>query len=158
MGASLIAACRRCCIFFCPNFTSGDKRKFLVVMSGNISLDDSGQIRVLPADKYEEAEKLGTECNQFLSKITEFNTLVNNVVDAVDAQAKIIETEKLKAIGYRNKLDGEEEAKAQKVSELNSIIHERKAEHERLTAQYESLLKVEAEQKTLIDKLSNNEI
>merc|ERR1711939_990652 len=127
MGASLIAACRRCCIFFCPNFTSGDKRKFLVVMSGNISLDDSGQIRVLPADKYEEAEKLGIECNQFLSKIAEFNTLVNNVVDAVDSQAKIIEAEKLKAIGVRNKLDGEEESRRAQVAELNSMINERKA-------------------------------
>merc|ERR1712138_293282 len=134
----------------------GDPRHGMA--GGAISLDDSGQIRVLAADKYDEAEKLSIECNQFISKIREFDTLVNNVVDAVDAQGKIIESEKLKAIGFRNKLDGEEEAKAQKVAELTSIVHERKAEHERLTAQYESLLKVGAEQKTLIDKLSNNEI
>lgn len=33
----------------------------------------------------------------FRAEITEFSTLVNNVVDAVDAQAKTIEAEKLKA-------------------------------------------------------------
>lgn len=98
---------------------------------GTISLDESGHIRVLPADKYDEAEKTAFECNQFLSsnspiccfglesgsrnleincalcsfaadsptpraEITEFSSLVNNVVDAVDAQAKTIESEKLK--------------------------------------------------------------
>ena len=34
---------------------------------GNISLDDTGHIRVLPQDKYDEAEKTAFECNQFLS-------------------------------------------------------------------------------------------
>merc|ERR1712159_146057 len=139
-------------------FKEGHTKQRVVAMSGAISLDDSGQIRVLPQDKYDEAEKLALECNQFVSKISEFNTLVNNVVDAVDSQSKIIEAEKLKAIGYRNKLDGEEEAKRMKVSELNSLINHKKAEYERLSVQYESLQKVEAEQKNLIDKLSNNEI
>merc|ERR1711959_56813 len=107
-------------------------------MSGNISLDDSGRIRVLPQDKYEEAEKTAFECNQFLSKITEFSTLVNNVVDAVDSQAKTIESEKLKAIGIRNKLDGEEEVRRAKVSDLNGTVNNLKSEYERLSAQYES--------------------
>jgi len=37
------------------------------------------------------------------------------------------------------------------------MINEKKAELERLNAQYDSMVRVEAEQKVLIDKLTNNE-
>jgi hypothetical protein len=37
------------------------------------------------------------------------------------------------------------------------MINEKKAELERLNAQYDSMVRVEAEQKALIDKLTNNE-
>jgi hypothetical protein len=53
--------------------------------------------------------------------------------------------------------------------EINSLINEKRSELERYsswnifhcvryTIEYESLLKVEAEQKALIDRLSNNEV
>jgi len=48
-------------------FKEGHTKQRVVAMSGAISLDDSGQIRVLPQDKYDEAEKLALECNQFVS-------------------------------------------------------------------------------------------
>ena len=40
--------------------------------------------------------------------------------------------------------------------ELNNLLNEKKAELERYTVEYESLSKVEAEQKTLINKLSSS--
>ena len=39
---------------------------------------------------------------------------------------------------------------------MQALINEKKAELERLSAQYESLMRVEAEQKALIEKLTNN--
>ena len=42
-------------------------------------------------------------------------------------------------------------------NELRSVIDEKHAELERLRVEYDSLVKVEQEQKTLIEKLSNNE-
>lgn len=42
--------------------------------------------------------------------------------------------------------------------ELNNLLNEKKSELERYTIEYESLVKVEAEQKHLIAKLSNNEV
>ena len=41
--------------------------------------------------------------------------------------------------------------------ELQALINEKKAELERLSAQHDSLTRVEAEQKALIEKLTNNE-
>ena len=41
--------------------------------------------------------------------------------------------------------------------ELNNLLNEKKSELERTTIELESLMKVESEQKALIDKLSNNE-
>ena len=41
--------------------------------------------------------------------------------------------------------------------ELQAMIHEKKAELERLNAQHDSLQRVEADQKALIEKLTNNE-
>ena len=41
--------------------------------------------------------------------------------------------------------------------ELQAMINEKKAELERLNSQHESLQRVEADQKALIEKLTNNE-
>ena len=41
--------------------------------------------------------------------------------------------------------------------ELQAMINEKKAELERLNLQHESLQRVEADQKALIEKLTNNE-
>jgi len=63
----------------------------------------------------------------------------------------------LKAIGARNKIEGEEDNRRKKEQELKTQINEKKMMLERLTYQFESLSKVEAEQKLTIEKLSNNE-
>jgi intraflagellar transport protein 20 len=63
----------------------------------------------------------------------------------------------LKAIGARNKIEGEEDNRRKKEQELKTLINEKKMMLERLTFQHESLSKVENEQKLTIEKLSNNE-
>ncbi|CDW81988.1 intraflagellar transport protein 20 [Stylonychia lemnae] len=107
----------------------------------NITFDDNNQIRVLSADKYRETENLKGECIDFLKKIMNFNDMVSTLIDLLDAQAQKIEDAKLKAVGARNKIEGEED-------------NRRKRE---LTYQYDSLQKVANEQKLTIEKLSNNE-
>jgi hypothetical protein len=51
----------------------------------------------------------------------------------------------LKAIGARNKIEGEEDIRRKKEQELKTLINEKKMMLERLTYQYESLSKVENE-------------
>ena len=69
----------------------------------------------------------------------------------------MIEAEKLKAIGLGNRIDSEQEVRKRKQVELQAMINEKKAELERLNTQHDSLVRVDAEQKALIEKLTNNE-
>ena len=69
----------------------------------------------------------------------------------------MIEKEKLKALGKRNQLYEEIESRSKREQELKVLIREKKQELERLKYQTASLLKIETEQKIVIEKLSNNE-
>jgi len=64
--------------------------------------------------------------------------------------------EKLRSIGERNKVESESENRKKKMMELNNLLNEKKCEQERYAIELESLQKVEAEQRILIEKLSNN--
>ena len=123
----------------------------------NITFDENNQIRVLEADKYRESENLKGECIDFLKKIVTFNENVEQLIVILDDQATKIEDQKLKAVGARNRIEGEEDNCRKKEQELKTLINERKMELGRLVAEHESLRKIEQEQKNLIDKLSNNE-
>ncbi|TNV82242.1 hypothetical protein FGO68_gene970 [Halteria grandinella] len=124
----------------------------------NITFDENNQIRVLAADKYRETENLKGECIDFLKKIMNFNDMVSTLIDVLDSQAQKIEDAKLKAVGSRNKVEGEEDNRRKREQELKTLINEKKMMLERLNYQYESLQKVANEQKLTIEKLSNNEI
>lgn len=75
----------------------------------------------------------------------------------MDGHAAKIEKEKLKALGKKNQLSEEIESRTKKEQELKLLIREKKQEQERLKFQYQSLLKIENEQKMIIEKLSNND-
>ena len=124
----------------------------------NITFDENNQIRVLAADKYRETENLKGECIDFLKKIMNFNDMVSTLIEVLDAQAQKIEDAKLKAVGSRNKIEGEEDNRRKREQELKTLVNEKKMMLERLTYQFESLQKVANEQKLTIEKLSNNEI
>ena len=111
----------------------------------------------MSADKYRETENLKSECIDFLKKIMSFNDMVTTLTEVLEQQAQKIEDAKLKAIGARNKIEGEEDNRRKREQELKTLINEKKMMLERLTYQHESLTKVENEQKLTIEKLSNNE-
>ena len=54
-------------------------------------------------------------------------------------------------------MDSESETRVRAQGAIQSQINEKMAELDRLTKQYDSLSKVEQEQKQLIERLSNNE-
>ena len=60
-------------------------------------------------------------------------------------------------MGKRNQLYEEVESREKRAQELKVLIREKKEELERLKYQSEALLKIEAEQKMTIEKLSNND-
>jgi intraflagellar transport protein 20 len=123
----------------------------------NITFDENNQIRVLAADKYRETENVKSETIDFLKRIMSFNEMVNTLIEVLESQALKIEEAKLKAVGARNKIEGEEDNRRKKEQEYKTLINERRLLLERLTFEFESLQKVENEQKSTIEKLSNNE-
>lgn len=82
---------------------------------------------------------------------------MNALTEFLDEFAVKIEKEKLRALGERNKWESETENRKKKMMDLNNLLNEKKAELDRYTVELESLNKMEAEQKVLINKLSNNE-
>ena len=124
----------------------------------NITFDENNQIRVLEPEKYRDTENLKSECIDFLKKIVTFNENVEQLIIILDEQAKKIEEQKLKAVGARNRIEGEEDNCRKKEQELKTLINERKMELKRLMSEHESLRKIEQEQRTMIDKLSNSYI
>ena len=64
-----------------------------------ISFDEEYRVRVLDKDKFRKTEEMGQECEQFVTKIKEFNTTVHQLVGVLDSQSKRIEVEKSKVGG-----------------------------------------------------------
>lgn len=62
------------------------------------------QIRLLEADKRQLTSQLKEDCDLFLSKISQLSDIVTKFVDAAEAQRGVIEREKLRAVGMRNKV------------------------------------------------------
>ena len=60
-------------------------------------------------------------------------------------------------MGARNKIEGEEDNRRKREQELKTQINEKRLMLERLTYEYDSLVKVQNEQKIALEKLSNNE-
>jgi len=90
-------------------------------------------------------------------EIISFNQLIKSLHEILENQSKKIEKEKLKALGKRNQLYEEIESREKKEQEIKVLIREKKEELERLRFQFNSLQKIENEQKMAIEKLSNNE-
>eukprot|EP00386_Alphamonas_edax_P006556 GDKI01021194.1.p1 GENE.GDKI01021194.1~~GDKI01021194.1.p1 ORF type:complete len:125 (-),score=39.98 GDKI01021194.1:92-466(-) len=122
-----------------------------------MGIDEENKIRTLPADKFKEAELLEQQCSSFVDKLAGFKSNVQSLVDILSTQAGQIEKEKLKAVGQRLRVEMESDNRKRREHELKTSLAEKKAELERLQFYYQSLEKVEKEQRLLIEKLSNNE-
>mmetsp|Transcript_5881 Transcript_5881/g.13935 ORF Transcript_5881/g.13935 Transcript_5881/m.13935 type:complete len:131 (-) Transcript_5881:256-648(-) len=123
----------------------------------DITFDDDNRIRVMPKEKFVQTEQLEGQCKEFTKRINDFSATVQMLVEVLDGEAKKIEYEKLRAIGQRNRAEMEADARKRKQQQMQATIVEKTAEHERLLFQLTSLDRAEREQKTLIEKLSNNE-
>ncbi len=71
-----------------------------------------------------------------------FNYMDRTLIEVQDSQAQKIEDAKLKAVGSRNKIEGEEDNRRKREQELKTLVNEKKMMLERLTYQFESLQKV----------------
>ena len=117
------------------------------------TFDSAGRLRLLPAAAAAASEELEREAREFVAELQEFSATVHSVVESMGAQAAVIEAEKLRAVGFRVLAEQERQQRARKQRELPALLEERNMEIARLTAELDSLLKVEAEQKEAIERL-----
>ncbi|KAI9175239.1 hypothetical protein H9P43_006600 [Blastocladiella emersonii ATCC 22665] len=121
----------------------------------SVTFDEFGKLRLVPPATTDASEKLKEECRDLTSKVSEFTTLVSDLLTAVTSRAAEIEREKRRAVALRTAVEREP---ARRVSELNRIsflLRERQMQLDRLTAQYETYAKVEAEQTAVIESLTS---
>lgn len=123
----------------------------------SIAFDEENNIRVLDPEKFRESDHLKSLSMEFITKVISIDETMSSLTECLDDFSVQIEKEKLRALGERNKWESETENRKRKMMELNNLLNEKKAELERFNVELESLVKVESEQKTLINKLSSSE-
>jgi intraflagellar transport protein 20 len=88
------------------------------------------------------------------AEIGAFSKTVGALTEILHTQSEKIEVEKLRAIGQRNRKETETETRKRRQQEMHFLLAQKQSELQRLHDQYESLLKIEQEQKLLMEKLS----
>lgn len=120
-----------------------------------VSFDSEYKVRILDEVKAKRAGELETECSTFIDKITQFSEKVNDLVDVLEKHATRIDSKKLRAIGLRMATENEAERRSREQKSIEATIKERRGELDRITLQYQSLERIESEQNTQIEKLTN---
>ena len=75
---------------------------------------DRDGLHLMPPDQLGQSVALQEECREFLSKTKQFNEIVADFITVMEAKSKVIEAEKLKAIGIGNRVDSEREVRKRK--------------------------------------------
>jgi len=79
---------------------------------------DKNGLHLLPPEQANEAATLQEECREFLGKTQQFGEIISDFISVMESRAKVIESEKLKAIGLGNRVDSEQETRKRKQLEI----------------------------------------
>jgi intraflagellar transport protein 20 len=119
-----------------------------------VTFDANGAIRIYDPEKFDEMVKTINCQKEYLMKMDEFKAIVSQTMGIVQQLGQAIETEKLRAIGSRNVVESEAEARKRAMQDAEVRLRQKQIELDRYVAEYSSLLKVEAEQRQVIQRLS----
>ncbi|KAJ3019244.1 Intraflagellar transport protein 20 [Thoreauomyces humboldtii] len=120
-----------------------------------VTFDEFSKLRILEPAQFEASEQLKEECKDFVQRTSTFNEIIQMFMSMMEEKATQIELEKLKAIGLRNRAEREAGRRKRANAQINALCKERRAELDRLTAQADSLQKVQQEQVALIESMSS---
>lgn len=124
-------------------------------MDRNIYFDEDCKIRILDTDKLDASKALQGNSSKFISNMQQLQDSVAKYVAAIDQQVERVEVENLRAVGLRNKMAAMHEERRQKQQEMQQVIKERQQELNRLLVEEQSLMRVRAEQESLLSKLAD---
>lgn len=119
-----------------------------------VVFDTNGAIRIYDPEKFEQLTKTLGAQKDYIQKMDEFKSIVTQTMGIVQQLGQAIEKEKLRAIGSRNVVESENEARKNALVEAQIHLREKQIELDRYIAEYNSLQKVEGEQKAIIQRLS----
>eukprot|EP00744_Colponema_vietnamica_P007232 GILI01010434.1.p1 GENE.GILI01010434.1~~GILI01010434.1.p1 ORF type:complete len:131 (-),score=29.97 GILI01010434.1:103-495(-) len=119
-----------------------------------VMFDSNGSIRIYEPERFDEMVKTVTCQKDFVTKMDEFKSVVEQTMKIVEQLGQAIDKEKLRAIGSRNIVESESEARKRAMREAEFRHSEKQRELDRHLAEYNALLKVEQEQRSYIQKLS----
>ncbi|XP_053202976.1 intraflagellar transport protein 20 homolog B-like [Panonychus citri] len=117
--------------------------------------DDQNRIRILDPNANQTTTELTSECSEFIQSTLEFQEIVDDFIQIVANLKEKVEKEKIKALGSRNSLKSVGMQKESNRQQLIVLINEKRQELERLNSLEQSLIRDEAEQKDLIERLTN---
>eukprot|EP00727_Mastigamoeba_balamuthi_P006307 m51a1_g2297 putative intraflagellar transport (122) ;mRNA; r:422761-423191 len=121
-------------------------------MAELVKFDSSSRLRLIDPEVHGSSETLERQSREFVANLA---TFTRNVLEH---KGGIIEKEKLRAIGHRNRVEGQSEERKRLQRELELQIADKQAKLDRLATELETLQRVEQDQRLLIDKLSRNEM
>ncbi len=119
-----------------------------------VMFDVTGALRVYDPDLFEQANKTLHTQREYVEKMDQFKAVITQSMSLVQQLGKAIEREKLRAIGARNIAESETETRKRVLREAQLRVEEQQAELDRAAAEYGSLVKVEQEQRAVIQRLS----
>ncbi|CAL8071749.1 unnamed protein product [Calicophoron daubneyi] len=115
-------------------------------------IDDLNKLRIVDPLITQDTIELKDECEKYLNKVGDFQTIVQNVIAMLDSVATTVERQKLKAIVSRNLLVSMERQRQVEQKQLESEIQKQRDENERFSVQLRSLQKEESEQTEFIER------
>ncbi|KAH8613823.1 putative Intraflagellar transport complex B subunit 20 [Trypanosoma vivax] len=121
-----------------------------------VMFDANGAIRMYDPEKFDQMLKTIEVEKRFTTRMDDFKNIVNQTMAVVEQLGRVIEEEKLRAIGSRNIVESEAEERFRTVQEAQVRLREKQIELDRYVSEYESLKKVEQEQELLIQRLSQS--
>ncbi|XP_037100722.1 intraflagellar transport protein 20 homolog [Syngnathus acus] len=114
--------------------------------------DELNKLRALEPDVSQKTSELREDCKEFLDKIVQFLKIIGGLMDLVNELANETEREKLKALGTRNLLKFVAKQREAQQQQLSALMTEKMMQLKRYRFEYETLLKVEAEQNEFINQ------
>ena len=119
-----------------------------------VQFDANGAIRIYDPEKYDELMKTLACEKDYVQKMDDFKGIVSQTMGILQQLGQAIENEKLRAIGSRNIVESESDNRKRVMDEAQLRLREKQIELDRYVAEYSSLVKVESEQKQVIQRLS----
>ncbi|CAI2736965.1 unnamed protein product [Dicrocoelium dendriticum] len=101
------------------------------LVDSGLYIDELNKLRILDPSVAQDTSELKQECENYLCKIADFQSIVQDLVNMLDSVAQKVEKQKLKAIVSRNMLVSMEKQRETQMRHLRTEIEKQKDENER---------------------------